>query len=159
MRSPKYQYPSNGKLSKSRQRQYIALHCLSILGEHVRTCKPHISAKTLAALKRIESRRVNLLNAHFGDVADKSRILVVKRFLAAMDRFDADGQIRPEDHINACLWMVETLREQGAKPIMEWDYLAQSLGTLYSHLDKELSDQAAMDQGEQVGKAIFGEFN
>jgi len=157
MRAKRFMYPSNGNLSKSRQRQYITLHCLSILGDHVRTCKHHIPPKTRAALERIERRRVGMLEA-MGEVSEKSRMQVMDRFAQAMMHFDMDAQITPEDHINACLCMVETLRDQGAKPRQEWDYLAQSLGTLYSHLDKFLSDQEAMDKGELVATTIFKEF-
>ena len=157
MRAKRFMYPSNGNLSKSRQRQYITLHCLSILGDHVRTCKHHIPPKTRAALERIERRRVGMLDM-FSDTSDKSKLQVVKRYARAIDSFNPEEQIRPEEHINACLYMVETLREQGAKPRQEWDYLAQSLGTLYSHLDKFLSDQEAMDKGELVATTIFKEF-
>ena len=157
MRAKRFMHPSNGNLSKSRQRQYITLHCLSILGDHVRTCKHHIPPKTKAALERIERRRVGMLDI-MGEVSEKSRTLVKNRFAQAMAHFDMDSPISPEEHINACLYMVETLREQGAKPKQEWDYLAQSLGTLYSHLDKFLSDQEAMDKGELVATTIFKEF-
>lgn len=158
MRSKKYQYPSNGNLSKSRQRQYITLHCLSVVPQHVQDCKKAIPSKTRAALERIEQRRVGMLGL-MGEVSEKSRLQVMDRFAQAMAHFDMDAQILPEDHINACLWMVETLREQGAKPKQKWDYLAQSLGTLYSHLDKFLSDQEAMNKGEKIGQAIFRSYS
>ena len=158
MRAKRFMYPSNGSLSKSRQRQYITLHCLSILGDHVQTCKHHIPAKTRAVLERIERRRVGMLDM-FSDASDKSRMQVVERYAQAIDKFDLEEQIRPEDHINACLYMVETLRDQGAKPRQEWDYLAQSLGTLYSHLDKHLSDVESMNKGEKIGRIIFRSYS
>ena len=158
MRAKRFMYPSNGSLSKSRQRQYITLHCLSILGDHVRTCKHHIPAKTRAVLERIERRRVGMLDM-FSDASDKSRMQVIKRYAQAINKFDLEEQIRPEDHINACLYMVETLRDQGAKPRQEWDYLAQSLGTLYSHLDKHLSDVESMNKGEKIGRIIFRSYS
>jgi len=55
--------------------------------------------------------------------------------------------------------MVETLREQGAKPHKEWTLLAQSLGTFYSHLDKHLSDVESMNKGEKIGQIIFRGFS
>ena len=158
MRAKKYQHPSNGSLSKSRQRQYITLHCLSVIPQHVQDCKKSVPAKTRAVLERVERRRVDMLEA-MGEVSEKSRMQVMDRFAQAMMHFDMDAQISPEDHINASLWMVETLREQGAKPHKEWTLLAQSLGTLYSHLDKHLSDVESMNKGEKIGRIIFRSYS
>ncbi len=157
MRSPRFQHNNNGRLSRSRQRQYIALHSLAILPEHVKDWYEQVPDKTRKALGRIEHRRLELL-AGLGQVSEKQSRQVMRRFVRAMKGFDPDDQISPEDHLNACLWMIETLRDQQAKPRKEWALLAGSLSTLYAHLDADLSNQQSMDQGELLGRAIFKEF-
>lgn len=143
--------------SKPFQRQYICLHSLKILGDHIEKCmKGKVPAKILACLERIEQRRLALLKNY--SPTDKQGRTVIRKWLNAVKKYKDDGAwISPVEYINACLVLVNDVYDEGAKPKNEWRLLTQGLFTLCKHLDPELNSPD-QDQGMRLGELVLKEF-
>ncbi len=135
----------------------MALHTMRVLGEHVQTCmNGRVDTKTLSCLQRIEKRRLRMLEDF--NPTEKQINAAVRKWRQAIDKYkQPDEWITPVEYANACLVLANDIYESGAKPVNDWRLLTQSLFTLTSHLDPELSDpdQAA---GQRMGEVVLREF-
>ncbi len=144
--------------SRPAQRQYICLHSLKILGEHIETCTSgRVSPKIKSCLERIERRRLKMLEGY--SITDKQGRTVIRKYLSATEKYKNDSdRINPVEYVNACLVMASDIYDEGAQPRNEWRLLTQGLFTLCSHLDPDL-DSPDQDQGMRLGELVLKEFS
>lgn len=142
-------------LSRSRQKQFITL--LNIEQIPKMANKHKVPGKTRKTLKRIEDR-MEKLEKPFLSASEKSRTIAGRRYVQAISDRSSGSEIRITEHIGTCLRLAEDCREKGAKPKQEWDYLVQSLFTLYQHFDPEIeADNQALAQ--EMGEKILEQFS
>ena len=141
--------------SRAKQRQYLALHTMKVLEEHIQTCmNGKVDQKTKSCLQRIEKRRLQMLGNYAP--SDKQANTAIRKFKAAMDKYKQPHEwITPTEYANACLLLADDLHSQGAKPANDWRLLTQSLFTLSKHLDPELDMHADQEAGQRMGMAIM----
>ncbi len=146
----------NSNFSVARQKQYIALHTMQVLREHIETCmNARVEARTRDCLERIERRRLKMLENY--QPTEKQVKTVIRKWKGAMDKYKgSDEWITPVEYANACLLMVDDLYSQGAQPANEWRLLCQGLFTLTRHLDPELNDPD-QEAGARMGELVLRE--
>lgn len=140
--------------SRAKQRQYISLHTMKVLAEHVHVCmNGRVNSKTQGCLDRIERRRLKLLENY--TPTDKQRRAVIRKWRDAMAKYkNDDSWISPIEYASACLLLADDMHSAGAKPANEWRLLTQGLFTLCKHLDPEL-DHDDHGDGQKMGEMIM----
>ena len=143
-----------GNFSRARQRQYIALHTMKVLGEHIESCmNGRVNEKIKGCLNRIERRRLKMLEDY--DPSEKQVNTVIRKWKEAMAKHKGDHEwITPVEYTNACLLLADDLHAEGARPGNEWRLLTQSLFTLCKHLDPELNDKD-QEPGQRMGELVI----
>ena len=142
-------------ISKSRQRQFLTLlnaeQVPAMAGEGKLPTK-----HTGKALERLQAR-LDKMKAPFANVPPKTIRAIQRRYIRAVSERPGSSDIAITEHIGTCLRLAEDCRERGAQPRREWDYLVQTLFTLYQHYDPEI---AAENQAvaQEMGERILEEF-
>jgi hypothetical protein len=97
------------------------------------------------------------MKAPFANVPPKTIRAIQRRYIRAVSERPGSSDIAITEHIGTCLRLAEDCRERGAQSRREWDYLVQTLFTLYRHYDPEITaDNQAVAQ--EMGERILGEF-
>lgn len=123
---------------------------------------PNLSKNSKRCIKRIENRIKNIKRIICNGKTlvltskdHKKYSQIIKNIQSLIQSVDLDL-----DYFNAVLMIVEDIRVSAKKSknktlYKEWLLLSQSLNTLYSHLDPELSKIEFMKLGENLGKRIY----
>jgi hypothetical protein len=143
-------------ISKSRQRQFLTLLNAEQVPAMARGGKLP-TKHTNKALSRLQSR-LDKMKAPFANVPPKTIRAIQRRYIRAVAGRPDESSIAITEHIGTCLRLAEDCRERGAQPRREWDYLVQTLFTLYQHYDPEITaDNQAVAQ--EMGEQIIEQFN
>ena len=155
-------------LSRSKRRQLVVMDVVESLLNNIpdvfRREGLKMPAKTKACLQRIARRKDEILTAILGAKIMELDRKRYKQYQRTLDRIteiikkECGGHIDPLVWINAVLVMVEDTRAQiparnGLRKA--WDYLNQSLATLYQHFDADLTATIEQIKGQDLGEKMF----
>lgn len=146
--------------SKSNRNLILTVDLVVALADTLRADRA-MPVKTRRCVDRIKARILNIQNIVYGGstlVLDPAEYRQYSRIVLSIKKLInniSNNNVVELDFFNAVLVLVEdarisSRRSKNKRLPREWDYLNQSLSTLYSHIDPDLSQYKWMALGENL---------